>query len=192
MCIYTLSHNPSCCGLNMATLGLIKESFCFCSFFQRHHQCHFPLSVLSHFFFPSARFSVSDSLNAATPHHHHIPFFLSWFWRLFFFWCSVFAPWAPLDWETSTDQSFMAPRSLLHQKLWFASASTAAIGITISSYSTGASAHRRFLNIARDLKKKQAHLLEYAQTLPTRTHSHTFSVSCAFYSLFTSPAFAVT
>lgn len=53
----------------------------------------------------------------------------------------------------SSDQSFMAPRSLLHQELWFASASTAAIEIAIIPYSAGTS-HKQFLNIAGDLKSR--------------------------------------
>lgn len=87
-----------------------------------------------------------------------------------FFWCVVFAP----SLEMSCDPSFMVPRSLLHQKLWFAPASTAAIEIPIISPSAGTSLHWHFLKIAVTSKASQEHSL------------------CLFYSLFTSPAFAVT
>lgn len=86
------------------------------------------------------------------------------------FWCVVFS----LYLETSSDPSFMAPRSLLHQKLGFAPASTAAIEIPIISCSAGTSLHWHFLKIAMTSKALHVHFL------------------FLFYSLFTSPAFAVT
>lgn len=63
---------------------------------------------------------------------------------------------------------------------------TAAAEVAIIAYSTGASTRSRFPNIADDLKKK-ARFEMYTDAADVHTHT-----SCAVYSLFTSPAFAVT
>lgn len=106
--------------------------------------------------------SMSDSPNSASFSLYDCSqFFLS----------VVFSPYL----ELISDPSFMAPRSLtfwLHQKLWFAPSSTAAIERPIISYSAGRYLHWHFLKIA--VTSKALHFL------------------FLFYSLFTSPAFAVT
>lgn len=67
----------------------------------------------------------------------------------------------------------MVPGSLLHWKLWFASASTAAIEAAISCYRTGTSTRAQAVSKYSDWPQKQTCPVKCTQTLLTRTHTHT-------------------
>lgn len=175
----SLPHSP-CYLLNIGSLRLIKGKF---YSILPSRGC---TTVIS---FPASSLSVSLSL-ISTPSLLLCARFLSLtpptlpLFPLMFldiFWCVLFALWALLYREMSSNQSFMTPHSLLHQKLWFASASTAAIEITISSYSTGTSTHRRFLNIADDLKSRHTLWNVHRHPPPANTHTHTLPVPFIHY-----------
>ena len=108
MYLGSLPHSH-CYLLKIGSLWLIKGNFFFflALFFLPEAP---PVSSPSLSHFSSAlAFSVSGSLGAAS-------LSLSWFWILFFFLMRPLCS-ASIWKKTSADQSFMAPCSLLHQKL---------------------------------------------------------------------------